>query len=438
MNLNHIHRHTAAFVCMLTLAAGFVDQAFAKKPTNVILILADDVGFEGLGCFGGRSYQTPRLDDLASQGMKAMHCYSMAVCHPTRVCLLTGKYPFRTKNPKWGSFPKDHESTTIASVLKHAGYRTAVSGKWQLSLLSKDLDQPRRMGFEQYCLFGWHEGPRYHSPMIFENGKQRDGLEKGYGPDEYRKFIEEFISQDDDRPFFVFYSMALCHDVTDDLDAPVPHGPDGRYLNYSEMIADMDKQVGQLMQFIQSSEHADNTLVIFTTDNGTPSRYIARAEGEKLIRLPIESNLNGEMRLGGKGKLTDAGTRAPTIFWMPEVVEAGTETDQLIDFADWYATLLDVGNARLPRGYQIDGISCADAILGDSSERTVAFAEHGKRYFLRDQRWKLYNNGDLYDVQAAPDESMPFGLKTDSRASSLARQRLSDQMRKMGLPQIIR
>ncbi|HAL13192.1 MAG TPA: Cerebroside-sulfatase, partial [Planctomycetaceae bacterium] len=109
---------------MLTLAAGFVDQAFAKKPTNVILILADDVGFEGLGCFGGRSYQTPRLDDLASQGMKAMHCYSMAVCHPTRVCLLTGKYPFRTKNPKWGSFPKDHESTTIASVLKDAGYRT--------------------------------------------------------------------------------------------------------------------------------------------------------------------------------------------------------------------------------------------------------------------------------------------------------------------------
>lgn len=435
MNLSHLHRCLAAFGSVLILVACFAGQVSAKKPPNVILILADDVGFEGLGCFGGRSYQTPRLDDLASQGMKAMHCYSMAVCHPTRVCLLTGRYPFRTKNPKWGSFPLDHESTTIASVLKDAGYRTAVSGKWQLSLLSKDLDQPRRMGFEQYCLFGWHEGPRYHSPMIFENGKQRDGLEKGYGPDEYRKFIEEFVSEDDDRPFFVFYSMALCHDVTDDLDAPVPHGPDDRYLNYSEMIADMDKQVGQLMQFIQSSKHADDTLVIFTTDNGTPSRYIARAEDEKLIRLPIESNLNGEMRLGGKGKLTDAGTRAPTIFWMPEVVEAGTQSDQLIDFTDWYATLIDIGNVKLPRGYEIDGISCADTILGGSSDRTVAFAEHGKKYFLRDQRWKLYNNGELYDLQMDPNEVEPINARSDSRGSSVARKKLHEKMWELKLPQ---
>lgn len=418
-------------LCFAALLLMGIDSVEAKKPPNIILILADDVGFEGLGCFGGRSYQTPRLDDLASQGMKAMHCYSMAVCHPTRICLLTGKYPFRTSNPKWGSFPKDHEATTIASAMVDAGYRTAVSGKWQLSLLSEDLDQPHRMGFEQYCLFGWHEGPRYHSPMIFQNGELRQGLEKGYGPDEYRKFIEEFIQQDDDRPFFVYYSMALCHDVTDDLDAPVPHGPDGRYLNYPEMIADMDKQVGQLMQFIQSSRFADDTLVIFTTDNGTPSRYIARAEGEKLIRLPIESNLNGTMRLGGKGKLTDAGTRAPTIFWWPGKIAAGSSTDQLIDFADWYPTVLDVARAKVPRGYVPDGISCLDALFGGTSERTVAFAEHGKRYFLRDEQWKLYNDGNLFNLQSDPTEEKPITVRSDNRVSTVARDRLESQLQRL-------
>ena len=120
-----------------------------EKP-NIILILADDVGFEALSCYGGESYATPNLDALASGGLQGMHCYSMPVCHPTRIALLTGKYPSNINNPKWGSFPPALEKQTLASEMKRLGYSTAVAGKWQLALLKEDVGQPHRMGFDDY------------------------------------------------------------------------------------------------------------------------------------------------------------------------------------------------------------------------------------------------------------------------------------------------
>ncbi|NNE93612.1 MAG: sulfatase-like hydrolase/transferase, partial [Verrucomicrobiales bacterium] len=111
----------------------------AEKP-NIVLIFADDVGREVLGCYGGTSYKTPHLDALAAGGMRFTHAYAMPVCHPSRVCILTGKYPARMGNPRWGDFARDQEDKTFAHLLKKAGYRTAVAGKWQLALMSKRPD----------------------------------------------------------------------------------------------------------------------------------------------------------------------------------------------------------------------------------------------------------------------------------------------------------
>ena len=179
---------------LLFVVVGFATPLVpAVDKPNILLIMADDVGTDVLGSYGGGSYKTPRLDQLTESGMRFTHCYSMPVCHPTRIALMTGRYPFRLKNPKWGSFPKDAEQQTFAHVMKKAGYATAVAGKWQICMMRDDLDHAQRLGFDESCLFGWHEGPRYHSPMIYQNGELRKGLKDRYGPDVYVEFLIDFI-----------------------------------------------------------------------------------------------------------------------------------------------------------------------------------------------------------------------------------------------------
>lgn len=132
----------------------------AADVPNIVLILADDVGIEPLRCYGGESFETPNIDRLAAEGMRFEHCYSMPVCHPSRIAIVTGQYPFRLGNPAWGTFPRCAEDGTIAHLQRQAGYATAVAGKWQLTLLGDDREHPHRLGFDDYCLFGWHEGAR--------------------------------------------------------------------------------------------------------------------------------------------------------------------------------------------------------------------------------------------------------------------------------------
>ena len=147
------------FRLLMTLVIfGQLSQAIGEERPNILLILADDVGREVLECYGGTSYATPSLNQLAADGARFEHCYAMPVCHPTRVTLLTGQYPRHLGNPTWGTFPKVAESRTFASIAKQAGYATAVAGKWQLCLMKNDLEHPQRLGFDVWSVFGWHEG----------------------------------------------------------------------------------------------------------------------------------------------------------------------------------------------------------------------------------------------------------------------------------------
>ena len=369
----------------------------SEKP-NLLLILADDLGVETLGCYGGRTYETPHLDRLASQGMRFDHCYSMAVCHPTRLTLMTGRYPFRWSHPRWGTFPKDAEEVSLGRLLQDRGYTTAVAGKWQLTLLKDDLDHPYRLGFDEYCLFGWHEGARYFDPWIYENGKQRNDVSDQYGPDVYTDFLIDFMKRNRKNPFCAFYSMALCHDVTDDLANPVPYGPKGRYENYREMVESMDQKIGRLMQALEDLQLEDNTVVVFTSDNGTPQRMILTAENGQYQRVPVQSDWRGTLIPGGKGKLTDSGTHVPMIVRWPAAIHGGQKTDALVDMSDFLPSFHELTGAN-PSPSKVDGVSFVSTLLNPAqSNRSWVFAEHGKKSWVRDRQWKLYNNGELFQV----------------------------------------
>ncbi len=376
-----------------------------EKP-NILLILADDVGREVLGSYGGTSYPTPHLDRLARTGLRFEHAYSMPVCHPSRICLMTGRYPFRLGHPVWGTFPDQWEERTLPQVLKRAGYATAIAGKWQLTLLREDPEHPFRLGFDQYSLFGWHEGPRYYEPLIWENGRIRSDVRGEYGPDVYVRFLTEFMERHRSGPFFAFYSMALCHDVTDDLDEPVPFGPRGRYDSYREMVEAMDQRVGRLVEALDRLGLREKTLIFFTTDNGTPKRSIITARDGKLVREPVSSRMGERIIPGGKGDLTDAGTRVPTIANWKGTLPQGESTDAMTDFSDLLPTLADLGGAEIPPDQTLDGTSFAPLLRAEPGEgRDWVFAEHRGRSWVRTRDWKLYRDGRFFHMADDPDET---------------------------------
>lgn len=406
------------------------------RPPNIVLIFADDVGREVLGCYGGESYPTPNIDLLAKTGKRFEHCYSMPVCHPSRVCLMTGRYPAELGNPKWGTFPAKEEDKTFASVLKKAGYATAVGGKWQLSLMKDDLRQPERMGFDEWSVFGWHEGPRYHEPMIYQNGRLRTDTAGKYGPDLYVDFLVDFIRRNRNGPFFAYYSMALCHDVTDDIGKPVPYGPDGRWLSYEEMAKDMDHQVGRLVAALDEMELRDNTLILFTTDNGTAASSYLRFEDGKFHRPDVFSKIGGQQIQGGKGQLTDWGTRVPLIANWPDRVEAGAVGDDLVDFSDFLPTLAELAGATLPPEPTINGHSFLGPILGKGpSGRKWAYAEgRGQRRYVRTQRWKLYSTGEFFDMVASPNEQQKLDVAKLTKQQSDVRAQLQAALNSLPAP----
>lgn len=392
------------------LALCFSAAGAAERP-NILFLFADDVGREVLGCYGGTSYETPHLDALCEGGRKFSHCYSMPVCHPSRVAILTGVYPARQGNPRWGDFSKEHAERTFASLFRANGYATAVAGKWQLALMKKNPDHPAELGFDRWSVFGWHEGARYHSPMIYEDGGVRDDTEGKYGPDLYVDFLIDFMrgSHEAGKPFLAWYSMALAHDVTDDLKGSfVPFYRDDRWMSYKEMAESMDDMTGRLVAALEEMGIRENTLVIYTTDNGTAAASYSRVENGKMVRDEVFSEFGGRRIRGGKGKFTDWGTRVPLIANWPGKIEPGSAADDLVDFADFLPTLAEVAGIEVPDGWAEDGVSFAPAMLGKgASPREWAYSELRGARFVRTRDFKLYGDGRFFDLRIDPEEKKP-------------------------------
>ncbi len=375
-----------------------------RKP-NIILCMVDDMGKEGVGCYNSlQTSPTPTLDRLARQGMKFNNFYVMPQCTPTRVALLTGQYPFRNgwvnhyDVPRWNlkGFNPD-TNPCLGNVIKSAGYKTCIAGKWQISDFRREPAILNECGFDEHCMWtgGESNNPlsdrRYWDPYI--HTKDGSKTYKGqYGPDIFTSFVTDFIKRHKNDPMFIYYPMVLQHD-------PLEKHPLG--LSTHEYI---DHLIGKIEASVSKAGIADNTILIFITDNG---------------RLR-------------KGQTHELGVCMPLIVKGPGMVPQGIETDALVDVTDLLPTLAELAGAKLPSQYIYDGQSFAGLLSGttkDSSRqwimamggqpcvypRKVSEPSEGKNKeiyrdrVLRDKSYKVYvdTNGKiekLIDLKADPEE----------------------------------
>ncbi len=402
----------------------------SPRQPNIILIMADDLGYETLHVNGGSSYETPNLDVLAASGIRFTRAYSTPLCTPTRVQLMTGKYNFRNYI---GFGQLDPAERTFAHYLRDGGYRTAVMGKWQLygnttqrRLSGRTGTLPEQAGFDEYVLWQVKEraGPRFKNPYLDVLGDSSRVYPGAYGPDMFVTAIEDFIERHRDRPFFVYYPMVLTHDPFQ----PTPDDPDYADFNptsnvndpayFASNVAYMDKQIGRIVGKLEELGLTENTLLIFTGDNGT-DRDVTSLVGTRRIR-------------GNKGYPTAAGTHVPLIAHWPGTVAAGQVNDNLIDFTDFLPTLVDAARVPLPGDVLTDGLSFYDQLLGQADTvRTWVFCHYAPRWgnfehrrYAHDRDWKLYEDGGFYHIAADPEELQPLEDGVLSAEAGEARQRL--------------
>lgn len=435
----------------------------AERP-NILFILADDLGYAELGCYGQEKIRTPRIDALAASGMRFTRAYSgNAVCAPSRCVLMTGKHPGRatvrnnrSMQPE-GQHPLLAADVTIAEGLRAVGYASGAFGKWGLGNVWSE-GSPNRQGFDRF--FGYNCQGHAHSyyPASLWSDEERfplkndppipghEGLAPGadpadprsydrfkgqdYAPDRIHEQALAFLRQHRDRPFFLYYPSTLPHvalHIPDEElepylamewnDPPFIRAKRGYTPHftpraaYAAMISKLDAQVGELVDLVTELGLGEKTLIVFTSDNG------ATHLGEE---VDVEFfNSVGELR-GLKGELYEGGIRVPQIAAWPGVIPAGSTSDRITGFEDWLPTILDFAGAKAPEG--IDGVSIAPTLRGEAQPpRPFLYREFpaygGQQAVWLGQRWKgirtdLDRKGRapdlavrLYDLEADPSES---------------------------------
>lgn len=380
-----------------------------NRPPNIIVILTDDVGIDQISAYGGR-IPTPRIDELAKTGMRFEYCYATPLCGPSRFQLLTGCYPFRSGLNRNGIWPKKQISpekqVMLSTVLKKAGYVTASVGKWGQMPLG-----PGEWGFDEHLKIAVSD--RYWATKEDStyqlNGKSVPIAEGEYVPDTAHKFLVDFITRHQNLPFFIYYPMLHMHAKlmrTPDTKPGATHPAE----LFEDNIAYMDKLVGQLAAHLDGLKLRDKTLIIFTGDNGSGSS--AARIGDRTI-------------IGHKGGMQEGGSRVPLIVNWPGTTPAGAVNHDLTDFSDFLPTLADLGSAKLPDGVNIDGQSFAAQIMGDRGQpRQWVRVELNGQSYVRDCRYKLTNEGEMFDLKDAPFEEIPIPRNSTDAEIIAARRRL--------------
>jgi len=411
------------FFASLLLGSGAVAApAETKLPRNILLIMADDIGVEGFGSYGGTDYATPHLDKLAAEGIRFSHAYSQPLCTSTRVQIMTGKYNQRNWEA-FGIMPRGER--TFGHVMSGLGYTTLIAGKWQLT--SYDPPEfpgaaqrrgtgmhPRDAGFDEYMLFHSEhtedKGSRYANPTYLRNDELI--TEEGtYGEDSSADYILDFMTRHQDEPMFVYYPMALPHWPAN----PTPHSdawadPSRRLENdpafFPDMVEYMDTVIGRLIAGVEKLGLRDDTLIIFYSDNGTDKKNTSHMNG---VEIP-----------GMKSDPVQAGVRVPLIASWPHGSPQGVVNRDLVDASDFLPTLIELAGHNAPTRWQLDGQSFAPQLRGQkhASPRESVFVWYDPRpgddkahldraVFALDYTHKLYDDGRLFAI----DDLLPLEIE---------------------------
>ena len=405
---------------------------------NVILIMADDIGYEGLGINGSLSYNTPNLDALASNGVNFTNAIANPLCTPSRVKIMTGKYNY--KNYDYFTHLNSSEKT-FGNLFKENGYETAIVGKWQLNGLKiSEIDQsikedntrPYKFGFDEYCLWQLTKtkdfGERFANPLIEQNGKFLDRNKDLYGPDIVSDYAIDFIQRNKEKPFFLYYPMLLAHDpFVPTPDSDEWNNPDLRYkknnIFFKDMVEYMDKIVGKIIHELKAQGLDDNTLIIFLGDNGTN-------------RTLVTKTVNGDVK-GAKGNTITHGVHVPMIASWPTKIKKPIIYDGVVDLTDFYATFSDILNVS----NDSDGKSLAHIFYGNKKNirETVTiyydpkwsiYVDRYRNIFSQDKRYKLYKNGEFFDMKNDILEENPLKEKDLDVNEKLIKEKLSKEVSK--------
>ncbi|MEM9281940.1 MAG: sulfatase-like hydrolase/transferase [Verrucomicrobiota bacterium] len=370
----------------------------ASSKPNVILIMADDVGYECISAYGSKEFSTPRLDALAAGGMRFDQCHSTPLCTPSRVNLMTGKSNV-FNYVDFGVFPKGEP--TFANYLKDHGYVTVVAGKWQL-LTTENGISPAEAGFDYHCL--WNipgtGRSRYWKPSLMHDGEVIDYGEDDYGSTIIADYLIDFIKANREKPFLAYYPMNLPHNPF----LPTPLSEDRKSKdpkqNFIDMVAYMDHCVGRIEDTLTELGLRENTLMIFTADNGTNST--------------LTIDFFGEEMKGGKGYTHDHGTKVPLIVNFTGQIEAGEVNEDLICFSDIFPTLVEAVGLPPKEITEGDGWSFWPQCQGEEgkqrewiygyyfprpfSKKFDMMYAHWEVAWARNKRYKLYRDGRFFDV----------------------------------------
>jgi arylsulfatase A len=399
--------------CAATAAAAPASRVGGVATPNIIVVLADDLGIGNVGCYGADAFKTPRIDALAASGMRFGQCYSAPNCGPSRALMLTGRYGFRTGmtgNDKTAvKLLRDGRAgeMMLPRILKSRGYATASAGKWSQIPLD-----PSDWGFDEYIRTDG-SGAYWSTPdrdTYRVNGEEKAWKDGVYMPDLTHDFVVDFISRHKERPFYVHYALAHVHTKI----LPTPDSTADSSDHFADNIAYMDKLVGRLLADLERLGVRDNTLVIFTGDNGVHPK------------LGDLSTIGGRRLSGAKGTLLEGGSRVPLIASWPSRIAAGSTCDDLVSFTDFVPALAELSGAEMPAGLVIDGRSFAPQLLGEAgTPREWLFVMLGRHWYVRDAGWKLTDKGELFDMRDAPFAEKPVPADASDAEAAAGRGKLA-------------
>ena len=415
---------TLCLLCMIcTVRSAAVAQDVPEKP-NVIIIFTDDQGYEDVGVYGADGFDTPNLDRMAQQGLKMNSFYvSASICTPSRAGLLTGSYQTRINMSKV-LFPDDSkglhpEEVTIADVMKQRGYATAAIGKWHLG--HKEPFLPINQGFDWYYGIPY-SNDMWHDPAMsvadsanFRKGTSlesfRNGKKNGVPLMRNEKVVEfpahqdtltrrytkeaiKFIRHNQDQPFFLYLPHAMPHvplNTTDPFRGKTKRGL------YGDVMREIDWSTGQILRTLNELNIAEDTLVLFTSDNGP---WLSKGD----------AGGSADPLRGGKFSVWEGGMRMPAIFWWPGQIPAGVESDEIVSTIDLLPTLAELTGAELPSDWIIDGKDVSDFLLQpesvDSPRDVFYYYNRNKLKAIRAGKWKLLlQKNKLYNLKEDISES---------------------------------